>query len=218
MQNSFFRWWAKKRPICAGLPKCPTGQTQWTRQEWLWKLFASMRSIIWEKKITNHFAPTAAQAFNCIRPLQMTQKQWLECGLAMLQTKWHLIFDGHLLHQVRTCGGLADKTDDFIEKAHQPWKREKERTWGMKNFQQQQLCQLESVRMTNHCLVHGKIEQNWQKRKRKWCETSVLTSENKLTERKKIKEEKQIGCNNQVQVQNVCLSLSAFDADTVCCS
>jgi hypothetical protein len=34
--------------------------------------------------------------------------------------------------------GLANKLDIMIKKAHQAYKREKERTWNIKNFRMQQ--------------------------------------------------------------------------------
>ena len=91
---------------------------------------------------------------------------WLDLGLTTYQPKWHLVFDGHLLEQVKRFGGLGDKCDDMIEKAHQPWKREKERTWGVQNFKNRQQCQLNAVRRRNHHLIETKIAENEKKRER----------------------------------------------------
>jgi hypothetical protein len=38
--------------------------------------------------------------------------------LSTLQPKWHITFDGPLLHQFNKFGGLADKSDETIEKGH----------------------------------------------------------------------------------------------------
>jgi hypothetical protein len=43
-------------------------------------------------------------------------------GLSTLQPKWHLTFDGHLMEQFKQHGGLADKSDETIEKGHQTLK------------------------------------------------------------------------------------------------
>ena len=62
--------------------------------------------------------------------------------------------------------GLADKLDDVIEKAHQPWKREKERTWNIKNFKMQQKQQLAAVRKQNHYKIQAELEITCQLRTR----------------------------------------------------
>lgn len=93
---------------------------------------------------------------------------WLKCNIGTLQPKWHMVFSGHLIEQVRTHGGIGDKNDDMIEKAHQPWKREKERTWNVKQFQSQQLCQLKSIRKRSHHLIESKLNDFGIKRKRRF--------------------------------------------------
>ena len=77
-----------------------------------------------------------------------------------------MTFVGHLYQQVQQHHGLADKNDDIIEKAHQPWKREKERTWNIKNFQLQQRCQLKSVRKRSHYKVCTKMSELEIKKRR----------------------------------------------------
>jgi hypothetical protein len=76
------------------------------------------------------------------------------------------VCDGHMVDQVRMFWGLADKLDDVIEKAHQPWKREKERTWNIKNFRMQQKQQLAAVRKRNHYKIRAELEITRQLRKR----------------------------------------------------
>jgi hypothetical protein len=110
--------------------------------------------------------PTEEQIEALERIVEQTRKLWIGCGLTTLQPKWHLIFDGHLIDQVRREGGLADKNDDAIEKAHQPWKREKERTWNIQNFEEQQRSQLKSVRKRNHYKINGRMAEVSNKRKR----------------------------------------------------
>jgi hypothetical protein len=51
-----------------------------------------------------------------------------------------------LLLHIQLPGGLAVKIDDnMIELAHQPWKRQKERTWNPRNYEMQQKSQLKAV-------------------------------------------------------------------------
>jgi hypothetical protein len=76
------------------------------------------------------------------------------------------MFDGHLLHQFRKCGGLADKNEDVIEFDDQIWKREKERTRMVKNFETQQRCQAKKRRRTQHHKVRFVIERFRRERKR----------------------------------------------------
>ena len=83
---------------------------------------------------------------------------WLGCGFSTNQPKWHLLFDGHLVDQVHMFWGLAEKLDDVTEKAHQPWKREKEQTWNFKKFKMQQKEQLAAVRKQNHCKIQAELK------------------------------------------------------------
>lgn len=55
-----------------------------------------------------------------LRKVLLEAKQlWIAMGISTWQPKWHMTFDGHLLNQVITCGGLADKSDESIELQHQ---------------------------------------------------------------------------------------------------
>jgi hypothetical protein len=110
--------------------------------------------------------PTEEQIGTLETTIQKTRELWLGSGWSTDQQKWHLLFDGHLVDQVRMFWGLADKLDDVIEKAHQPWKREKERTWNIKNFRMQQKQQLAAVRKRNHYKIRGELEITRQLRTR----------------------------------------------------
>jgi hypothetical protein len=110
--------------------------------------------------------PTEEQISMLATTIEKTRELWLGSGWSTDQPKWHLLFDGHLVDQVRQFWGLADKLDDVIEKAHQPWKREKERTWNIKNFRMQQKQQLAAVRKRNHFKIRAELEITRQLRKR----------------------------------------------------
>jgi hypothetical protein len=96
---------------------------------------------------------------------------------------WHLVFDGHLVDQVRFFWGLADRLDDVIEKAQQPWKREKERTWNIHNFRMQQRQQLAAVRKRNHYKIRAELDKTQQLRKR--------TFKNEDDRKRKVEEKKE---------------------------
>jgi hypothetical protein len=71
--------------------------------------------------------PTTADLVFLEKAIGEGKRRWLELGLSTLQPKWHLTFDGNLLHCVDACGGLADKLDAAVGKGHQEWKRLQER-------------------------------------------------------------------------------------------
>jgi hypothetical protein len=60
--------------------------------------------------------------------------------LSTLQPKWHLTFDGHLLEQFNKFAGLADKSDETIEKGHQTLKNLRERFRGISSYEQREVC------------------------------------------------------------------------------
>jgi hypothetical protein len=71
--------------------------------------------------------PTLADLVFLEKAIAEGERRWLELGLSTLQPKWHLTFDGHLLDCVKSCGGLANKSDEAIGKGHQEWKQLQER-------------------------------------------------------------------------------------------
>jgi hypothetical protein len=101
--------------------------------------------------------PTEDQIVTLEQTIEPTRVLWLQSGWSTDQPKWHLLFDGHLVDQVRMFWGLADKLNDVIEKAHQPWKRE-EHTWNIKHFRMQQKQQLRAVRKRNHHKIRAELE------------------------------------------------------------
>ena len=61
-------------------------------------------------------------------------------GLGTRQPKWHMTFDGYLLHQVRMYGGVADKADDTIEFQHQILMRLKDRFRSVPSCRKREIC------------------------------------------------------------------------------
>jgi hypothetical protein len=56
------------------------------------------------------------------------------------QPKWHLTFDGHLFDQFLQYGGLADKSDESIEKGHQTLKVLRDRFRRIPSYEQRENC------------------------------------------------------------------------------
>ena len=84
--------------------------------------------------------PTDAQVQHLRRAITEGKTLWLGVRLTTLQPKWHLTFDGHLLHQVITCGGLADKADDTIEFQHQILMKLRDRCQSITSYQRRESC------------------------------------------------------------------------------
>ena len=101
-------------------------------------------------RLDQGLSPTSANLVFLEKAIAEGKRRWSELGLSTLQPKWHLAFDGHLLHCVASCGGLADKSDEAIEKGHQEWKRLHDRFCRMRNFQQQQKCIVRAWRRQQH--------------------------------------------------------------------
>ena len=57
-----------------------------------------------------------------------------------MQPKWHLAFDGHLVCQARQRRGLADKSEDPIEKGHQEGKEMNRRCGRTADFSKRRIC------------------------------------------------------------------------------
>ena len=107
--------------------------------------------------IDSGIAPTAAQINTLDVALSRCKALWLEMGLTTKQPKWHLTFDGHLLHQVRTYGGLADKADDVIELQHQVLKKQRERYRSVPTFMQRERCIRRELRRKRSPVIQGQI-------------------------------------------------------------
>ena len=92
--------------------------------------------------------PTDEQKERLANALKEAKALWLQMGLTTLQPKWHLTFDGHLLHQVTKYGGLADKSDKTIEKGHQTLKALRQRFRGISSYEVRENCIRRELRQT----------------------------------------------------------------------
>jgi len=108
-------------------------------------LFARLLRLldcVWSavRGIDSGLLPTLQQIDTLEKALGDCKSLWLQMHLSTLQPKWHLTFDGHLLHQIRKHGGLADKADDSIEFEHQKLKRLRDRHRSIPSFKRRQSC------------------------------------------------------------------------------
>jgi hypothetical protein len=105
-----------------------------------------------------------------------------------LQPKWHLTFDGHLLDCVKSCGGLADKSDD------QEWKRLQESFCRIRNFEQQQKCIMRAWRRQQHYSIVAAVAEFEAKRPKHSSATNrKKKAEARVADEKKIKKVKREG-------------------------
>ena len=70
------------------------------------------------------------------------------------------LFEDHILYQMKNIDcGLADKSEDHIERAHQDGKRSERKYCGVVNFQQSQISQLKCNDIITNRFVQLKSEQ-----------------------------------------------------------
>jgi len=98
--------------------------------------------IIWSnvRGISAGLLPTEDQIQQLRKALSNAKKMWNNMEFKTLQPKWHLCFDGHLLHQVIKYGGLADKADDTIEFQHQTLMKLRDRHRSITSCQKRETC------------------------------------------------------------------------------
>ena len=111
-------------------------------------------------------------AYRCTRTLKITDKLisktknyiskailvWRESKLPVTPSD-HL-FEDHIVNQMKNIvGGLAHKSEDHIERAHQDGKRSERIYCGLTNFKQSQVSQLKNNDMMTNPQVKLKSEQ-----------------------------------------------------------
>jgi hypothetical protein len=92
---------------------------------------------------------------------------WIGMGIGTLQPKWHLAFDGHLVHQAKKYRGLADKSEDPIEKGHQEGKEMNRRYGRIANFSKRHNCIRRALRRRRHHEIQFHIESFEMKKKQR---------------------------------------------------
>ena len=111
-------------------------------------------------------------AYCCMRTLKITDNliskikyyicktmlMWRELKIPVTPST-HL-FEDHIVYQMENIvGGLADKSEDHIERVHQDGKRSERLYCGLTNFQQSQISQLKCNALMTNPLVKLKSKQ-----------------------------------------------------------
>ena len=103
--------------------------------------------------------PTDAQKLSLQTALTEAKTLWIQMKLSTLQPKWHLTFDGHLLSQFNQYAGLADKSDETIEKGHQTLKVLRDRFRGATSYEAKETSIRRELRRSRSPEIQRHIDQ-----------------------------------------------------------
>jgi hypothetical protein len=129
--------------------------------------------------------PSAEQLRDLKSACAIAETHWNMLELSVTP-KAHLMFH-HLVDQMGELGGLADMPDDLIEFEHQRWKKLKQRTCNIRNFEQQNNCQLVYHRMHMHPDIKAIIEDFEGSRQRNFSESTKRKREEKSNQARAVK-------------------------------
>jgi hypothetical protein len=130
-------------------------------------LLGQLDAVFSMAKSIDGLLPTEEYINQLERAVKAARASWPAMGLTTNQPKWHLTFDGHFVHQVQKYGGLADKSDEFIEKGHQEWIKLKRRFARIADFKQVETCIMRAWRRSRHPEVRAHVALVVGKRKQK---------------------------------------------------
>ena len=129
-----------------------------------------------------HILTEMDNAYRCMRTLKVTDDLIPKtndhiCKTMLLwrELKLHVtpsphLFEDHIVYQIEhIVGGLADKSEDHIDRSHQDGKRSERMYCGLTNFQQSQISQLKCNDLMTNPLIKLKSEQ--KKRNNMKCKT-----------------------------------------------
>jgi hypothetical protein len=134
--------------------------------------------------------PTDAQQLLLQTALLEAKELWLTMDLSTLQPKWHLTFDGHLLEQFKRYGGLADKSDETIEKGHQTLKNLRERFRGISSYEARETCIRRELRRSKSTEIQEQIDKYEAMIKQAPATKRAIDTNERQDNKKKAKQEK----------------------------
>jgi hypothetical protein len=134
--------------------------------------------------------PTDPQKQSLQKALDEAKTMWIQMKLSTLQPKWHLTFDGHLLEQFTTYDGLADKSDETIEKGHQTLKVLRDRFRGVSSYEMTEACIRRELRRGRSPEIQQHIDKYEASIKQSLGTKRALDTVERLDNKKKAKQEK----------------------------
>lgn len=138
--------------------------------------------------------PTEEQKTSLAGALSEGKTLWLAMGLSTLQPKWHLTFDGHLLHQFCKYGGLADKSDETIEKGHQTLKQLRDRYRNITSYEVRENCIRRELRRRRSPEIQLHIDKYEAMIKQSTTTKRAADTQVRQDNNKKAKQEKRDAC------------------------
>jgi hypothetical protein len=159
------------------------------------KSFAKLLGIldaIWSsvRGIDAGLLPTTQQIHTLEKTLAKGKTMWTTLGLSTKQPKWHLTFDGHLLEQVKKFGGLADKSDESIEKFHQVLKTLRDRFGKTSSYEQRERCIRRELRRMKSPEIEKHIETYHKEKKQSSGTKRATVVQERVSDKKRIKTER----------------------------
>jgi hypothetical protein len=147
---------------------------------------------IWStvRGLSGGLLPTNEQKMGLQVSLEQAKALWLAMDLSTLQPKWHLTFDGHLLHQFNKFGGLADKSDETIEKGHQTLKQLRDRFRGVSSYEQKETCIRRELRRGRSPEIQQHIDKYEASIKQSDATKRARDTAERVDNKKKAKQEK----------------------------
>jgi hypothetical protein len=127
--------------------------------------------VIWSsaRGVESGLLPTPEQIEQLSADIQLAKECYLSLGLNITQNpKAHLVFDGHLVRQIRMHGGLADKSEDGIELAHQIWRKLGAPTVCIKSLGAKYRQQFQTHHLENSPAIQAILNEIAEKRRRKF--------------------------------------------------
>lgn len=134
--------------------------------------------------------PTTEQKASLADALAEAKALWLRMKLTTLQPKWHLTFDGHLLDQFTKFGGLADKSDESIEKVHQTLKTLRDRYRRISSYETRENCIRRELRRARSTEIQGHIDKYEEKKQQSTTAKRTIDFGQRQETNKKAKMEK----------------------------
>jgi hypothetical protein len=134
--------------------------------------------------------PTPQQLGSLKLMLREGKAMWLQTKITTNQPKWHLTFDGHLYYQVARFGGLADKSDETIEKGHQTLKALRERFRRISSYERRETCIRRELRRGRSHEVLKHIEAYEEAIKQNVGTKRASDAADRISNKKQAKEEK----------------------------
>ena len=127
--------------------------------------------------------PTAEYMDKLTRAAEQGIELWDELVVSTKQSKSHLTFDVHILEQMIDFDGLADKTDEYIEKGCQHWKKYQAHYCCSADTVKQQKSIFKAEPMSHHQQVGLHIEKTAEPKQSKDTRRKRKAQENQETER-----------------------------------